>query len=484
MTGLLSREVEFEFVDGAEGGSFVTTDRVRGVIMAHLTSGAVDKAASMIATSAPEIGDALLDKDMRDASVAVREALAAAFVQARDFERAGRAALLIGDPGRAAPLFEKSYDFARAAELYEKSGKHERAAELWERNLQFERAAQLYESSGQHERAATAWEKAGGLYQAARLWAQLRRLDRAIEPLQKIRPDSPEWVPGVALLGRILEHAGQRDVAAARYIEVVKSRPLDTTTIEVYERLGEIYAATGHEGPARKLLSAVLKLNPGRERAQKALAALGGGPTSVSPGSMASPGVGMAPASSASPPLSGGSAGPSAGDGGVRPLVLPGGPALAPAATNVMVLNEDVDALRQLPLLAELSLDELRALCAIGERRRWAPGEILIEQDRDATDLIVVLAGSVGVSRVTGAVEAPLVDLGYGASLGEMALVDEGPTYARVRARTEVTGFRWPMERLRGHLKTNEGTALRLLRVISRTLSVRLRETNRLVQTR
>ncbi len=474
---VLSREVEFEFVEGSEGGGFVTTDRVRSVIMAHLTSGHVDKAASMIATSAPEIGDALLEQDMLDSSMAVRETLAQAFVQARDFERAGKAALMIGDPARAAPLFEKSYDFARAAELYEKGGNIARAAELWERNLQFERAARLYETAGQHEHAATAWEKAGGMYRAAQLWAGLRRLDRAIDPLQKIRPDSPDWVPGVALLGRILELAGQRDVAAARYIEVVKSRPLDQVSIDVYERLGEIYAASGHEGPARKLLSAVLKLNPGRERALKALASLGG-PASVSPRSLALPAAGMAPASQAAPLALGG-----AGTDEVRPLVLPGGPSPAPAA-SVTVVNEDVDALRQLPLLAELSLGELRALCAIGVRRKWAPGAILIEQDRDATDLVVVLAGHVIVCLVTASAEAPLVELGYGACLGEMALVDEGPTSARVRAKTEVTGFRWPMERLRGHLKANEGTALRLLRVISRTLSVRLRETNRLVDRR
>jgi hypothetical protein len=35
------------------------------------------------------------------------------------------------------------------------------------------------------------------------------------------------------------------------------------------------------------------------------------------------------------------------------------------------------------------------------------------------------------------------------------------------------------MDRLRRHLVTDERTALRILKVMSRTLSVRLRETNR-----
>jgi CRP-like cAMP-binding protein len=63
----------------------------------------------------------------------------------------------------------------------------------------------------------------------------------------------------------------------------------------------------------------------------------------------------------------------------------------------------------------------------------------------------------------------------------ETTLVDEGPTSARVEAIADVVAFAWPLDRLRRHLATHEGTALRVLRVISRTLSVRLREANRLV---
>jgi len=85
---------------------------------------------------------------------------------------------------------------------------------------------------------------------------------------------------------------------------------------------------------------------------------------------------------------------------------------------------------------------------------------------------------------VKGGRATVLGELGYGASLGEMALVDDGPTSARVEAVSEVVAYGWPLERLRRHLATNEGTALRLLKVISRTLSVRLRETNRIAASR
>jgi CRP-like cAMP-binding protein len=153
-----------------------------------------------------------------------------------------------------------------------------------------------------------------------------------------------------------------------------------------------------------------------------------------------------------------------------------------PPADTVTAVRKDVDVLRNLPLFSEMSLDELRAIHQIAERCTFSPGEVLIEQDWPASNVLVILSGTVIVSQASAAGEAVLAELGTGASVGEMALVDEGPTSARVRAKTSVSAFRWPMDRLRSHLNTHERTALSLLKVISRTLSVRLRETNRRVR--
>jgi len=151
----------------------------------------------------------------------------------------------------------------------------------------------------------------------------------------------------------------------------------------------------------------------------------------------------------------------------------------------ITAVNQDVDVLRQIPLLSELALDELRALQAFGERKTFAPGLTMIEQGCEGAHMLLVLSGKVRISHVDDVGRATVLgELGYGASLGEMALVDDGPTSARVEAVSEVVAYGWPLERLRRHLATNEGTALRLLKVISRTLSVRLRETNRIAASR
>jgi tetratricopeptide (TPR) repeat protein len=474
MTGRLSREMEFDFVEGQGGGTFVATGKVRAVILAHLNHGEVEKAASLIATSAPELGDALLEEDARDASAAAREALAEAFVRARDFDRAGRAALMIGDPGRAAPFFERSYQFARAAQLYEQAGKLDRVAELYERDLRFDLAARFYERSGQNERAAVAHEKAGQFFDAGRQWGKVRRLDRAVETLQRVEPTDKSFAPAVLLLGRILEHAGHRQAAAAHYIRAVRACPLDASSVEIYERLAEIYVAVGERQAAQKLAESALRFDPKRERPARLLASLGlkpGDPVPAAPPTQRSSTYPAEPASTSV---------------AVKPLVLPPAPGQDPAAGTsdgaVTAVNEDVDVLRQLPLLGELSLDELRALQAFGGRKSFPTGTVMIEQGRDGEQMLVVLSGKVRISHLDDAGRVTVLgDLGYGASLGEMALVDDGPTSARVEAIADVVAFAWPLDRLRRHLATHEGTALRVLRVISRTLSVRLRETNRLV---
>lgn len=485
MTGVTTKEVEFEFVEGQEAGRFQATEKVRGVILRYLMVGDIDAATTLIASSPPELGDALLREDAKEASVAVRASLAEVFVRARDYERAGRAALLTGDPGKAAPFFERSYQFEKAAELYEQAGQLEHAAELYARTLAYEKAALLYEKAGRAEDAAEQYCRAGSLFKAGRLWSKVRRFDKAVETLQKVDEKNPEYGYAVYMLGRIFEHTGHQDQAVLRYTQLVRARPLDETTVDVFERLGELFSQSRHVRAARKLLISVLTFDPSRKKAQTILASLPPDEgSSVEPGARGS----RLPDDHSSGHMS---VARITGVGALPPLgPLPTFTTMtsqqpvieeAPSSAHVSVLHKEIDTLRQLPLFAELLLGELRELYDLSERVSFKGGDLMIEQDREASSIFVVLTGTVTVVHVDGSDERPLIEFGYGASLGEMALVDEGPTSARVRALTDVTALRWPMTRFRRYLDAHEATALRILRVVSRTLSVRLRETNRRV---
>jgi tetratricopeptide (TPR) repeat protein len=477
------KEIEFEFREGeGEVGNFVPAGRIREVVMRHLQIGEVDRAVSVFAAASAEVADALLEQDTVDASVALKTAMAEMFIRARDFERAGKAALLLGDPGRAAPFFERSYQFTRAAELYEKAGKDEQAAELYVRDLKYDVAARLYQKAGAVERAAEVFEKGSRHFDAGVLWAKVRRFDKAVEALQRVEPDSSERLPALVLLGRVLEHAGHVEAAMQRYYEVVKIAPPTPATAHAFERLARHLMTKGQEGQAQRLLALLRDV----DRSAKAPPSKA---RSVHPPSRQAPGAPTVPKPADSSSALSGSRpsfrppAPSIGAWSpdkVAPLDLPA-PPRGVGGAEITAIHPDINVLRELPLFGELSLDELRGIHGIAERRAFAPGERMIAQDREADALFVVVQGKVAVFRVDGGHRTPLAELGFGAALGEMALVDEGPASAEVTAKTDVQAFAWPLAALRRHLLMNERTALKLLRVMSRTLSVRLRETNRRV---
>ena len=235
------------------------------------------------------------------------------------------------------------------------------------------------------------------------------------------------------------------------------SRPVDATTVDSHDRLITLYVQANEAGEARRLISRVLRFEPQRPYPIRAIGLLlGKGSTEATMRSAVSADAVPGPLSS---------------------LPTSSGP-----ARTVTAVHPLIDRLRQLPLLADLSLSELRVLHGAGSLVSFAPGEVLIEQGADGPAVLVLLGGAVQVVRLDEGREVLLAELRLGAFVGEMSLLDVGPASARVRGLLAGQAFRWPAERLRRLLHENERTALRLLRVIGRALSVRLRETSRQVR--
>ncbi|RYE91764.1 MAG: cyclic nucleotide-binding domain-containing protein [Myxococcales bacterium] len=433
-----------------------TAGQIRDTVLAALAAGSVDEAASQIACSGAAVGDALLE--VTGLAGPQREALAEAFFRARDFDRAAVAAQRVDDRAMAARLLEQGGQYGRAAALRESLGQRAEAADLHQRAGDHARAAQLFVHLGQLDRAAESLEQAGDAYGAGRLWARLRQLDRAIDVLQQVDSAGASFVPAVHLLGRILEFTGHPEAAAARYLEVVHARPLDATTVDIHERLLTLYVQANESAEARRMISRILRFEPQRAYPIRALGLLLGKGSTEATMRSAVTGESVPGPLSALPTSSG------------------------PART-VTAVHPVIDRLRRVPLLADLSLGELRRLHVAGSVLAFEPGQVLIEQGTPEPPVLVLLAGAVQVARVDDdGRETPLAELRYGAFVGEMSLLDEGPASARVRASAAGQAFRWPAERLRRLLHEDERTALRLLRVMSRALSVRLRETSRQVR--
>jgi CRP/FNR family transcriptional regulator, cyclic AMP receptor protein len=100
--------------------------------------------------------------------------------------------------------------------------------------------------------------------------------------------------------------------------------------------------------------------------------------------------------------------------------------------------NDLKQVLRGVMLFAGLSDEELDLVAAICNERQLQRGDVLAEQGAPGDEFYVVTNGFLEIS--IGGDEASsqvLVNLGKGQIIGEMALIDQGPRSATVRAISE-----------------------------------------------
>jgi CRP-like cAMP-binding protein len=91
--------------------------------------------------------------------------------------------------------------------------------------------------------------------------------------------------------------------------------------------------------------------------------------------------------------------------------------------------------LRKVPLFAELDDDQLDAVGRTATELRLEPGKILMTEGEIAHDMVVVLEGSLEVTR-NG---AHIADIGPGGFAGEMALLTRTTRNSTVRAKTPIS---------------------------------------------
>ena len=120
----------------------------------------------------------------------------------------------------------------------------------------------------------------------------------------------------------------------------------------------------------------------------------------------------------------------------------------ANAAMDSLTVIEKMMLLRQVPIFAELDADDLEELAEIVEERRLEPGrDVFCEGDPgDAVYLIVKGSVTVFVGGSGDRPERVLSQLGAGACIGEMAVLDASPRSATVRANDRTRLLRVPGE--------------------------------------
>jgi len=138
---------------------------------------------------------------------------------------------------------------------------------------------------------------------------------------------------------------------------------------------------------------------------------------------------------------------------------------------------EGVELVQKLPLFRTLTFEETRRLFAIAQPRRYAAGEVLIEESALGEALFIIRAGEVEVTRGGH----PLGRCGPGELLGEMSLVDDVLTAGQVEAKVACEVLYIPRAAFNDLMAADLPLAVKVYKAFSRTLADRLRHANTLL---
>lgn len=130
--------------------------------------------------------------------------------------------------------------------------------------------------------------------------------------------------------------------------------------------------------------------------------------------------------------------------------------------------EETVAWLRRVPLFADLSTRQLEHIAPLVDEVEVASGQVLMEEDGFAQELLIIIDGRAEVTRGGQHMQ----DVGPGEVLGEIGLLDGGPRTATVTTREPTTVLAVRKRAFDTVLDQVPGLPHELLR----TLAVRLRD--------
>ncbi|HEY5649129.1 MAG TPA: hypothetical protein VIU33_06490, partial [Nitrospiria bacterium] len=185
-------------------------------------------------------------------------AAAEIFAEANDHLRAGEFYQRAGLPDLAAQMFIQGGDVQRAGRMMRSAGNGVVAAAMFEQAGSYKDAAELHQQAGNDDRALELWVKAGHFFEAGLLSHKLGRPEEAIEHLQKLGPQSKNYLDASILLGKIFLEGGMQDAARERFKTITSQNPLSVKTIEAYYRFATILEGDGKPREAVDLYEKIL----------------------------------------------------------------------------------------------------------------------------------------------------------------------------------------------------------------------------------
>lgn len=137
-----------------------------------------------------------------------------------------------------------------------------------------------------------------------------------------------------------------------------------------------------------------------------------------------------------------------------------------------------LDMLKKVDMFKGLSIQEINKIGALCKEKSFREGEIIIEEDKIGEALYIIKSGSARVVKMEGGEEKKLAEVSEGEHIGEMSLMDDMTTSARVVAQQSTECLVLYKEDLELLLNTDDKLHIKILRAMIRTLTLRLRRTS------
>ena len=128
---------------------------------------------------------------------------------------------------------------------------------------------------------------------------------------------------------------------------------------------------------------------------------------------------------------------------------------------------ETIEKLKKIPLFADLGDASLAHVAKLAGEVDVPAGQVLVQPKEAGSGLFILEEGTV-VVELTGGKK---IELGPGECFGEMALLDDRPHTARVRAKTGVRCLSIGRSEFQELLETEPKIGISLLRVLARRLA-------------
>ena len=131
---------------------------------------------------------------------------------------------------------------------------------------------------------------------------------------------------------------------------------------------------------------------------------------------------------------------------------------------------ERIILLREVPLFAELSPDDLKEIADVAREQLYPDDAVLFREGEEGDELYVLASGQVRVTKGSNGIEKIVARRGVGEFLGEMAIFESARRSATVRAEGEVRALVIDANAFKSILRDRPEVSLTVLRVLSRRL--------------